>query len=264
MCMDRNAAQNLGIPQPFSVATNAHRLGTHTGLVESYYRLTSTNEQDFLVPPDGLTGLVLVDEQIWWLGPQTRPWRPERAGLDVYGLRICLEWGQLIAGEPLDKLRDARVPLEEMWGSFEATSSTSLFPRLPLERLKTLLTARATGGSVSPWITNVAGLIRTGEHNVAEIAEISSLSQRQLHRRCLTYFGLPPSVLMRIFRLRRAAADVEARGNLELAELAVANGYFDQSHLNRDTRELSGQRPTIAFERASNVRFVQYQTPGAQ
>lgn len=109
--MDRGTAQNLGNPLPFSVATKVHQLGAHSGLVQSYYSLTITDEHDFLVPPDGLTGLVLIDEQMWWLGPQTRPWRPERTGLDVYGLRIGLEWGQLIAGDPLDKLRDARVPL---------------------------------------------------------------------------------------------------------------------------------------------------------
>lgn len=155
-------------------------------------------------------------------------------------------------------------PFEEMWGSAEATSSRSLFPQLPLERLKTLLTTRAAGGSADPWITKVAGLIRSGEHSVAEIADLSALSQRQLHRRCLTHFGLPPSTLMRIFRLRRAAAEIAMYRNLELAELAVANGYFDQSHLHRDTRQLSGQRPSTAFERASNVRFVQYQPHTAQ
>lgn len=262
--MDRSAAPNLDNLLHFSVATKAHQLGTYSGLVQSYYSLTITNEHDFLVPPDGLTGLVLIDEQIWWLGPQTRPWRPERTGLDVYGLRIGLEWGQLIVGEPLDKLHDARVPLEEKWGSVEPFSTRSLFPQQPLERLNTLLIARATGGSVDQLITKVAGLIRSGEHSVAEIADLSGLSERQLHRRCLTHFGLPPSTLMRIFRLRRAAAEIATYRNLDLAELAVANGYFDQSHLHRDTRQLSGQRPSTAFERASNVRFVQYQPHTAQ
>ncbi|PQZ92942.1 hypothetical protein CQ018_10765 [Arthrobacter sp. MYb227] len=262
--MHRTAAQNLGKPQRFTVATNLHLPGASTGLVESYYSLTTTNDHGFLVSPDGLTGLVLIDEQIWWLGPQTCPWLPERSGLEVYGLRIGMEWGQLIAGVPLDKMRDARVPIEELWGRAETTSATSLFPQLPLERLRTLLLARATGGFVDQWVTKVAGLIRAGEHCVAEIADLSDVSNRQLHRRCLTYFGLPPSVLMRIFRLRRAATDVAQRKNLELAELAVASGYFDQSHLNRDTRELSGQSPTTAFKRASNVRFVQYQPNAAQ
>lgn len=262
--IDRSAAQDLGNPLPFSVATKVHQLGTHSGLVQSYYSLTTTNEQGLLVPPDGLTGLVLIDEQMWWLGPQTRPWRSERTGLEVYGLRIGLAWGQFIAGKPLDKLRDARLPIEELWGCAEATSATSLFAQLPIERLKTLLTTRAAGGSVDPLIAKVAGLVRAGEHSVAEIADLSELSPRQLHRRCLTHFGLPPSALMRIFRLRRAAAESATCRNLGLAELAVANGYFDQSHLNRDTRELSGQRPGAAFERASNVRFVQYQPHTAQ
>ncbi|WP_407636051.1 helix-turn-helix domain-containing protein [Paeniglutamicibacter gangotriensis] len=83
------------------------------------------------------------------------------------------------------------------------------------------------------------------------------LSVRQLHGRCLTCFGLPSSILIRISRLHRAAAKVPRLGNLDLSNLAVATGYFDQSHLTRVSRQLAGEPPTRAFAVASIVRFVQ-------
>ncbi|MBP2375702.1 AraC-like DNA-binding protein [Paeniglutamicibacter psychrophenolicus] len=261
--MERTAARNLGSVMIASAPTGNGRPSLAANLVEARYSLTTGNRSVPAVPPDGLTGLVLIEGRIWWLGPQSRPWRPERSGVEVVGVRIAMHWGQAIAGEPLNNFLDARIAVEELPGwPTEPISENRLLPGTPADHLTAMVNDRASHLAVDPWIPRIAGRIRAGEHSVAELADISGLSVRQLHRRCLTYFGLPPSILMRISRLHRAAARVPRLGNPDLSNLAVATGYFDQSHLNRETRQLAGEPPTKAFAVASNVRFVQYPPSG--
>lgn len=259
MRMERRSDRKHG-RATYTAALTGNDLPTvGSDLVESCYSLTTGNGAGSVVPPDGLTGLVLVEGRIWWIGPQSRPWRPDRSGVEVVGVRIAMHWGHAIAGEPLDKYIDNRVPVDELpsWPT-QPHSEPRLLPGTPADQLMAMVNERASHLAIDPWISEVAGWIRTGEHSMAELAEMSELSVRQLHRRCLTFFGLPPSILMRISRLHRAAARAPRLGNLDLSGLTAAAGYFDQSHLNRDSLHFAGEPPTRAFAVASNVRLVQY------
>ena len=223
------------------------------------YGLTTGDRANQAVPPDGLTGLALVDGRLWWLGPQTRIWRPARGGVEVVGIRIALQWGHTVLGESLHAHRDARVPVDELWPSDPALDALSgPLGEAPLSRLMRVLGHRVFQKTADPFAENTAALVRTGKFTVADLANRSELSVRQFHRRCLISFGLPPSTLLRINRLHQAAAHVRHDGPPGLAGLAVSTGYFDQAHLCREVRQLVGDRASKAFAVASNVRFVQY------
>lgn len=65
------------------------------------------------------------------------------------------------------------------------------------------------------------------------------IGERQLERRFLAGLGLPPKLFHRLARLHRtlgAALGGEAQG----AALALDAGYYDQSHLARELRQLAG------------------------
>ncbi|PJI95566.1 helix-turn-helix protein [Acidovorax sp. 69] len=68
------------------------------------------------------------------------------------------------------------------------------------------------------------------------------LSQRQFERRFVAHWGMAPKQFQVIARLNstlwHALANEPATHN---AELAVAQGYYDQSHMGRDVRRLAGQ-----------------------
>lgn len=229
------------------------------GVVAAIYELTTSDRVIQAVPPDGLTGLILVDGRLWWFGPQTRPWQPKRSGVDVVGVRIALQWGHAVLGKPLHAYRDSRVPVDELWPSGSAFDVPSNpLDGTPLNRLIRVLNHLASQKTADPFTERMAGLVSTGEYTVADLADRLELSVRQLHRRSLTSFGLPPSTLLRINRLHQAAARVRRNGHPGLADLAVSAGYFDQAHLSRETRRLVGERPSKAFAVASNVRFIQY------
>jgi AraC-like DNA-binding protein len=74
--------------------------------------------------------------------------------------------------------------------------------------------------------------------DVATIADAVGLSERQLHRRCLTAFGYGPKTVHKVLRFQRALR--LARKGIPLAEVAATAGYSDQPHLARDVRSLAG------------------------
>jgi AraC-like DNA-binding protein len=74
--------------------------------------------------------------------------------------------------------------------------------------------------------------------SVPDAAAAVGLGERQLHRRCLAWFGYGPKVLQRVLRFQRAVRLAE-RG-LGYADVAATIGYADQAHLARDVRALSG------------------------
>lgn len=69
---------------------------------------------------------------------------------------------------------------------------------------------------------------------------VLGLSRRQLQRRFVQDFGLPPKPFQALQRLRGALHD-SVSGRLDGAALALAHGYYDQSHLARDLRRLAGE-----------------------
>jgi AraC-like DNA-binding protein len=55
--------------------------------------------------------------------------------------------------------------------------------------------------------------------------------------------GLAPKLYCRVLRLQRALRLAAAEPGTPWAELALAAGYSDQPHLNRDFAELAGMSP---------------------
>jgi len=95
----------------------------------------------------------------------------------------------------------------------------------------------------------VAWLSAVEPPRVDRIARELGVTRQHLARVFRREVGITPKELVRIARLQRATAAL-ARGGVELARLAVELGYFDQSHLAHDVRELAGITPaSLATER---------------
>ncbi len=75
------------------------------------------------------------------------------------------------------------------------------------------------------------------------LAEELGVSERQLHRRCVTALGYGPKTLERILRFQRFQTLALKGAHVGLAELALLAGYVDQSHLTRECGRLTGQTP---------------------
>jgi AraC-like DNA-binding protein len=83
-----------------------------------------------------------------------------------------------------------------------------------------------------------------GRASIAAIATELGWSHRRLIARFRDQIGLAPKTAARMLRFDRAVAALGSDGADSLAEIAFDCGYFDQSHLNRDFKELAGTTPS--------------------
>lgn len=94
--------------------------------------------------------------------------------------------------------------------------------------------------------TRVAHSLRAhrGALPVSELAARHGRSVRQVERIFEEHVGLSPKVFSRIARLHAALQMSQDDPVQDWSSLALAAGYFDQSHMVREFRALTGETPT--------------------
>jgi AraC-like DNA-binding protein len=215
--------------------------------VECFWTMRQDGEASVhRVLPDGCTDILLTCSDgaatLDAVGPMTTYRDHPVGGGRMFGVRFRPGRGRRALAVPADRIVDATVPLEDLWGArarrlLERLANTErdeerarrieeMLPRDgagPVERALGFL--ERSGGSVS----------------VDDLAREAGLSPRQFRRVCLEATGLTPKFLARVLRFRNAAARVGA--GEPAIDLALDCGYYDQAHLIRDFRELAGRTP---------------------
>jgi AraC-like DNA-binding protein len=99
-------------------------------------------------------------------------------------------------------------------------------------------------------LTRVHGVI-----SIPTLAAEAGRSHRQLARQFSQQIGVTPKVAARALRLRRALRLLGA--GLPPAEVAVECAFYDQSHLSRECRAMTGMSPTEVARECSHGDFLQ-------
>jgi AraC-like DNA-binding protein len=107
-----------------------------------------------------------------------------------------------------------------------------------LERFAAARTPHAATRHASALLGGSAGALR-----VDALAQTTGVSQRRLHELFVREVGLPAKRLARILRFRQVLGGLATAPAVDLARLAQHCGYYDQSHLNRDFRDLATMTP---------------------
>lgn len=169
------------------------------------------------------------------------------AGRRVVGARLRPGAAPGLLGVAGEAVRDARVPVAEVWGSDGLRLARTLDEHAdPVGGLRAALLARAARAERPDLLVDeaVARLARRGTV-VARLAGELGVSERQLRRRVSAAVGYGPKRLARVLRLERALT--AARAGDELARVAVEAGYADQAHFTNDCRALAGVPPSAAL-----------------
>ncbi|MFY9269526.1 MAG: helix-turn-helix transcriptional regulator [Candidatus Manganitrophaceae bacterium] len=163
---------------------------------------------------------------------------------------------QVLFGITADALSERHTRLEDLWGPAAAVARERLLeadgPERKLALFETLLLARfpPTHGLHPAVAHAIQRLAET--NNVHEVVKQSGYSHRHfiaLFRRAV---GLSPKTYGRLLRFQKAlecvahvahVADVDMRGTISWADLALDCGYSDQAHFNREFREFTGVTP---------------------
>lgn len=198
------------------------------------------------VVPDACVDVIWAGTELFVAGPDTAATLARTPGR-LRGVGVRFRPGQAagVLGVPADALRDARIPLAELWGADAERIGTAVAGSPDPERtLEALVLDRAA----HPWATGDArAVLRTlcpppadgGPPTVARAAADLGHGERQLRRRCLAWFGYGPKTLQRIVRFQRALRRARVP-DADFAEVAFATGYADQAHLAREVRTLGG------------------------
>jgi AraC-like DNA-binding protein len=138
---------------------------------------------------------------------------------------------------PADDLVDLRVPLSDVWSTADVGRAVDAVSTASIGAgLEEIVLARLAEHHPDPIAARVVAGLDAGRR-VHEIARLVGLSDRQLHRRCLSAFGYGPKTLDRIRRMQRVLA---APASMPGARVAADAGYADQAHLAREVRALAG------------------------
>jgi AraC family transcriptional regulator len=100
-------------------------------------------------------------------------------------------------------------------------------------------------GPVPAWLLRIREMLREQQHPRLTLAELSLCVGRhpvQISRQFHHHFGCTISEFMRRVRIAQAQAML-ARRDLQIAEIALACGFFDQSHFTTAFRKLTGMPP---------------------
>ncbi|WP_433479158.1 helix-turn-helix domain-containing protein [Spirillospora sp. CA-142024] len=153
-----------------------------------------------------------------------------------------------LLGAPMGRLANAAVELPDLMGR-EARTLVERLADAPgwgarFDILDGFLLRRLDSGPVpDPEVTRAWRLLNGDlTVSVADIAADVGWSRKHLTNRFRDQAGLPPKVMARVLRFQRAVDLLT--GGAGLAEAAFSCGYYDQAHLNREFRALSGCTPT--------------------
>lgn len=152
---------------------------------------------------------------------------------------------------PMAELSNRVVALEDVWGR----SAIELSERLadaPTWGARFDMLDRALGRALSDGARpdpRVVGGWRelerlAGDAVIGDIQRTLGWSRRRLAERFREQVGLTPKAAARVLRFDRAATLLVQPGPRSLASIALACGYYDQAHFNREFRRMAGCTPS--------------------
>jgi AraC-like DNA-binding protein len=161
---------------------------------------------------------------------------------------------RLLVGRPIEDMTNRAFAPEDIFGGFAGELTHRLYDATSwdarFECLDRALTARmrdpldVPAGVRCAWHRLVAS---SGRSSIASIVQEVGWSQRHFIAQFRHEIGVSPKVFARMLRFGRVVRAIRA-GQTDLADLAIASGYYDQSHLNRDVREFAGTTPGELLE----------------
>jgi AraC-like DNA-binding protein len=187
--------------------------------------------------PDGCADFVfdLSDGSAIAVGTMTRPLLIDGSGShDFLGVRFRPGRAAAFLRIPLAELTDARVSLGDLWRDVPERMDVSTLESALLRRLVPAHDARVDAA--------IAKIAATGAR-IDDVARDIGISRQHLARQFQHHVGVSPKTFARVMRFRRLLESLPRERAVDWASLAAGHGYYDQSHLIDEFRELAGTTP---------------------
>jgi AraC-like DNA-binding protein len=199
----------------------------------------------------GMSPAVLCDG--WFMGAWSRRFAIEHsAPARVVGVHFK-PWGLAPFLEvPLSELQNRTVPADAVWGRSvdrlrdqlaQASSTGDLLQIMERELRSRLISTPLPGFQL---VDHVSRRMEAswGAVRVSALTEAAGVSSNHLAAQFKAHVGLTPKRVSRIYRFARVLLAVDARRQVDWAQLAHTAGYFDQAHFSKEFREFTGHTPS--------------------
>ncbi|KAB2920050.1 MAG: AraC family transcriptional regulator [Bacteroidetes bacterium] len=168
----------------------------------------------------------------------------------VFGIKFRPGAFRPFIAAPVSSLNDRQVPLSELFGADGTAYESDVLAmeadeekvhraeRFLLERLPAADPSAALAAELAAAVAEDRSLMR-----VEELAARFGMSVRTVQRLCSSCIGVSPKWLIKRYRLHDAVEAMNRGGRVDLSQLALQLGYFDQAHFNNEFRSLTGRSP---------------------
>lgn len=171
----------------------------------------------------------------------TRPlFLPSQGSFEFLGVRFRPGRAAAFLRIPLAEITDARVPLGEIWRGW----SDGILERRVSELIVTIESEllRRLDPDRDRRVDAAVARISAGSIRIDELAREIGISRQHLARQFLHHVGVSPKTFARVMRFRRLTDRLNT-SDVDWAGVAAEHGFYDQSHLIADFRELAGTTP---------------------
>jgi AraC-like DNA-binding protein len=163
------------------------------------------------------------------------------------GIRFHPDGAARIFAAPMHELSGRFTPIEDLSMKLSRSLQDALGAPDPVAAVETALLSTAETSARRDQLIGEA--VRTiafarGASDIGVLARGLGLSTRQFERRFSAVVGLPPKVFSRIQRFTNVLHALEDPSR-DWVETALRCGYYDQAHLIRDCKSVSGCTPAI-------------------
>ena len=170
----------------------------------------------------------------------------------IFGVALHPQAAYHLLGISLDELRDMRIHLDCFWPklTFELEErlwlSTSFSERVELLSGFLIQVIRADLRLKGDFLNAFQDILRHAPNaeDIGYIAKRQGTSGRTLRRHFLKYLGVGPKQMDRLFRVQRSMRTLCEASQVNLSQVALDNGFSDQSHFTREFRSLVGWAPS--------------------
>lgn len=182
---------------------------------------------------------------------QTQKFRQFKTGssFHLFGVYLYPYSFKMLFNLPAYHLRNEKVDTETLWGlsgkmleeqimlADTDYQRVQLASNFLLERIKTIRNHdRAFVRNIKSVVDNDSIL------SIPSFAHDCNLSRRQFERKFLEYSGFSPKDFFNVIRFKNVLKEIEQRRK-PLAQIAIDNGYYDQSHFTNEFKKYSGYSP---------------------
>lgn len=151
---------------------------------------------------------------------------------------------------PASGLTDERTALIDLWPHTDALNEALALADDTAGRIRVLsaeIARRLLAAPSAPPPVVIAATVRIaaarGRLPIRELAKELGVTRQHLARSFAQHVGLSPKMLARIVRARGVVDRARDATDVDWSSVALDAGYYDQSHLIADVKELTGLPP---------------------